>query len=133
MAASQTYISTVKTPTVQISTANTNRDGTGTIGTLYTAGASGGRIDSVAITATSTTTAGMIRFFIDDGVNVRFLCEVPVQAVTPSGTAVAWSAVVNGDTNPGVFPLVLQATYELQVSTNNAETFNVIGTVAGDF
>ena len=49
MAAAPIFIGTVKSPTAQISTANTNRDGTGTLGTVYTAGALGGRIDKLNI------------------------------------------------------------------------------------
>lgn len=133
MASTQTYIATPKSPCAQISTANTNRDGTGTIGTVHTAGSSGARIDSLAAIATSTTTAGMLRFFIDISSTIRLLCEVPVQAVTPSGTVSAWSAVLNSSTHPGVFPLVLQSGAILKASTNNAETFNVHVTTGGDF
>lgn len=45
----------------QVSAANTNRDGTGTIVDLVTGGTYGTRIDKVRICATGTTTAGVIR------------------------------------------------------------------------
>lgn len=128
MSTSGNYASTPKNGTTQISTANTNRDGTGTLGTVYTAGASGSRIDRLTIQAASTTTAGMIRLFISDGTNTRLIREIPVLAITPASTTPAWGMdyVFEGG-------LILQATWTLKAGTNNAEAFNLVPTVAGDF
>jgi hypothetical protein len=128
MANNAQFVATPKNGVAQVSTANTARDGTGALATVYTAGANGSRIDSLVVQATATTTAGMIRLFISDGSNNRLVTELPVVAVTPSGTIPAWNAEVRFDGG-----LVLQATWTLQGSTNNAETFNIIPTVAGDF
>lgn len=128
MATSPLFIGTVKSPTVQISTANTARDGTGTLGTLYTAGASGGRVDRINITATGTTTAGMVRLFMSDGTNNRLIQELPIVAITPSSTQPAFSADIVFDQG-----IAVQATYLLKTNTNNAETFNVTMTNGGDF
>ena len=119
------YIGTPKSPTVVISTANTNRDGTtGTYGTLMTAGASGSRVDRIRINATGSTTAGMIRIFV----GTALIQEVPVVAVTPSATTPAWGADVvfeNGQ--------ILGSSVVLKVSTNNAESFAVTVISGGDF
>lgn len=132
MAATAQFASVPKCGIGQISTANTNRDGTGTIGTIFTAGASGSRIDAINIKATGTTTAGMIRLFIHDGTNARLLSEVPVLALTPSGTTPAWEAQLNTNTMTQILPIVIPTGYSLRASTNNAETFNVIAS-GGDF
>ena len=135
MATQAQYASVPKIGIGQISTANTNRDGTGTLGTVFTAGASGSRIDAVEIQATGTTTAGMVRLFLHDGTNARMICEVPVVAVTPSGTVPAWSALVNSQgMNNGTIqlPISIPTGWSLRASTNNAETFNVIA-FGGDF
>ncbi len=136
MSATAQYASTPKVGIGVISTANTNRDGTGTIGTVFTAGASGSRIDVIEAQATGTTTAGMVRLFIHDGSNARLIGELPVQAVTPSGTVPAWSAVVTSNSSGIVgsvaLPLSVPTGYSLRASTQNAETFNVIG-FGGDF
>ena len=125
MATAPGYVGTPKSSTVSISTANTNRDGsTGTYGTIHTAGASGARIDVLNITATGTTTAGMIRIF-DNGAMIR---EVPVLAITPSATQPAWSADITFDP-----ALVMAASVVLKASTHNAETFNLTVTNGGDF
>lgn len=128
MAISPIFIGTPKSPTVQIATANAGRDGTGTLGTVYTAGASGARIDRINITATGTTTAGMVRFFIFDGTNNRLIAELPVVAITPAATTPAFTADVVFDQG-----LLLQSTYQLRASTSNAETFNVTVTNGGDY
>ena len=128
MASNAQFVGTPKNGVAQVTVANTALDGTGTLATVYTAGATGARIDSLLVQATGTTAAGMIRLFISDGSANRLIMELPVVAVTPSATIPAWSAVVN-------FPkaLVLQANWLLKASTHNAQTFNIIPTVAGDF
>lgn len=127
MAIAAQYASTVKTAVVQATAANTGRDGTGTIVTVLTAGTSGTRIDDITIQATGTTTAGVVRLFIHDGTTARLWREVLVSAITPSTTVSPFSATL---TNLG---LVLQTGFSLRASTNNAETFNVCVTRAGDF
>ena len=115
----------VKTPVVGmavISTANTARDGTGTLGTVVTAGTDGTRIDYVRIVATGTVTAGVVRLFISDGTNNRLLSEDLVTATTPSAT-VATFAVERVLTRP----LLLPSGYSLKASTHNAESFVVMG------
>lgn len=128
MAISPIFIGTPKSPTVQIATANAGRDGTGTLGTVYTAGASGARIDRINITATGTTTAGMVRLFLFNGTINQLIAELPVVAVTPAATMPSFSADIVFDQG-----FVMQATYLLKASTNNAETFNVTVTNGGDY
>ena len=136
MATTSQYASTPKNGSAQIATANTLRDGTGTLGVVYTAGTSGARIDSIIIQATATTTAGMIRFFesIDAGTTKRLVGEVAVTAATPSGTVAAFSTVLNSSVSGFMQKgYVMQASAILYASTHNAETFNIIPNIAGDF
>ena len=125
MASTPQYVGTAKSPSVTISTANTNRDGaTGTYGTLMTAGASGSRVDRINLTATGTTTAGMVRLFVGSAL----IKEVPVIAITPSATQPAFSVDVVFDSG-----LILQASAVLKASTHNAESFNLTVISGGDF
>jgi len=87
MATQAQYASVPKYGIGQVSTANTNRDGTGTLATVFTAGTNGSRIDAINLKAVGTTTAGMIRLFIHDGSNARLLTEVPVTALAFVGSA----------------------------------------------
>ena len=119
------YVSIPKSPTVVISTANTNRDGTtGTYGTLITAGSSGSRVDRIRVNATATTTAGMVRLFVSSAL----IYEIPVVAVTPSATNPAWAADVDFDKG-----LILESSAVLKASTHNAESFSVTVISGGDF
>jgi len=127
MATAAQYASTVQTAQAQISTANTNRNGTGTLGTVITGATNGTRVDDISIVATGTTTAGVVRLFISDGTNIRLWQEILVSAVTPSTTVQVWSYTLLNQA------LILKSGWSLQASTNNAETFNVIVTRAGDF
>lgn len=136
MSTSANYAATPKNSGAQISTANTARDGTGTLGTVYTAGAGGSRIDSIVIQATGTTTAGMIRFFssIDAGTTKRLIGEFPVIAITAAATTPVFAVTLTSQ-NASFMQngLVLQATSILYAATNNAEAFNVVAVNAGDF
>lgn len=125
MATQPQYVGTAKSPTVNIATANTNRDGaTGTYGTLMTAGASGSRIDRINITATGTTTAGMVRLFV----GTALIREIPVIAITPSATQPAFSVDATFDNG-----LILASGAVVKASTNNAESFNLTVISGGDF
>ena len=125
MAADPIFIASVRSEYVEISTANTARDGTGTIGTVFTAGASGSKVTSVTIKAESTTTAGMIRLFVYNGSTYALLKEFTVDAITPSGTVASYERTYNPD-------LILHSGWSLRASTNNAEVFNVIA-LGGDY
>lgn len=125
MATTPQFASVPATAMVQIATANTLRDGTGTIGILVTAPTAGTRVDDIYIAATGTTTAGVVRMFISDGTATRLLQEFLITAVVPSTTIPVWSASL---TNLGI---VLQSGWSLRFSTNNAETFNIVMTRGG--
>ena len=132
MATQAQYAATPKLGIGQVSVANTNRDGTGTIGTVFTAGVSGSRVDTIAVKATGTTTAGTVRLFIHDGTDARLLTELLVVAVTPSATIPTWEVQLNASTMSQLLPFALPTGYSLRASTEKAETFNVMA-FGGDF
>lgn len=132
MSASPNFAASPRVSSAAISTANPNRNGSGTIGDVLLAGANGSRIDSVCIKATAATTAGMIRLFVNNGSTSVLVAEVPVTAITPSATTPSYQAVVSGVSNPDLFPLVLPTGYKLQAATEKAESFNVIA-IGGNF
>lgn len=104
---------------VAISTANTNRDGTGTIGTIFTADATDGSVvRRIDICATGTTTAGVVRLFIHNGSTAFLWREILVGAITPSASISAFMRRMDID-------LELPAGWSLRASTHNAEAFNV--------
>jgi hypothetical protein len=115
----------------QVTTANTNRDGTGTIVTVATgpstaaAAGVGKRVNRVVVQATGTTTAGVVRFFIstDGGTTNRLILEKIVPAITPSTSVAAFRSDVGELVG---LVLVGGGNSTLRASTNNAETFNIM-------
>lgn len=133
MAVQAQFAATPKVGMATISTANTARDGTGTIGVVFTAGTNGSRIDRVVIKATGTTTAGLVRLFIHDGTSARLYREIGVSAITPSGTVATYEVGTssNNAADIGFLPLTLPTGYSLRASTHNAESF-VVTAIGGD-
>lgn len=132
MASTANFASTPRCNVAQLGVANTNRDGTGTINTVFTAAVTGSRIDTIMLKATGTTTAGMIRLYVHDGTNARLLTEVPVLAVTPSSTSPAWEAQITTGSLNQVVPIILPNGNSLRASTEVANTINIVA-IGGDF
>jgi len=112
----------------QISAANTNRDGTGTIVTIQGGETDGVRIDQIEIKAEATTTVGMVRLFIsfDTGATWNLWREIAVTAITPSAIVKAFVAKIDLTTTLNDPPLSLAgAAVVLGASTEKAEVFNV--------
>ena len=76
-----------------ITTANTAKDGTGTVVLLFTAGANGSRVDSVKVRNTGTAVATVVRIFINNGAvnttasNNSLFVEQTIAAATLSEVA----------------------------------------------
>ncbi|MCC7452928.1 MAG: hypothetical protein IT222_02080 [Crocinitomix sp.] len=121
MAAETQY--TAKTGMVKISTANSNLDGSGNLGTVITGGSNGTLIKHVIIKATGTgnasTSQGMIRLFIDDGTNIRLLKEVDIPSTGQSSTDETFETILSLD-------FKLESGFVLKASTQNANAFNII-------
>lgn len=122
MSATANYASTPRIQEAVVSTANTNRDGTGTIASILTGGTNGTKITSVITQPVVTTTAGMIRLFIsqDSGSTWDLFDEIPVTAITV-GANTPGARQVRTYTD-----LVLPSTsHVLGASTHNAEAHRV--------
>ncbi len=115
--------------TAQVSVANANRDGTGTIVDVVTGGTNGTRIHKIEIVATVTTTAGMVRLFIYNGSTTKLWREVAISAVTVSATVAAFTATIE---LLGERALLLPSGHKIQAATEKAEAINVIAN-GGDF
>lgn len=120
MADNPAFAVTPRISTVNVATANTNRDGTGTVATLITGAATGTRIAEIVIKARVTTTAGQVRVFLHDGTNFFFFDEIAVVAATVSNSVQGARASVAY--NNLVLP---SASWSIRVSTHNAESIDV--------
>lgn len=110
----------------QISTANTNRDGTGTgpATAILSGGTNGSRVERIWVKATATTTAGMVRIYLWDGsgTDAKLLDEFAVTAITASASVETWE---DGKTYGDTAPITVPSGSSITASTHNAETFNV--------
>ncbi len=112
----------------EISVANPNRDGTGTIVEVVDGLTEGVRIDQIEVKAEGVTTAGMVRLFLsfDSGATWNLWREIVVTAITPAAAVAAFREVIDLTTNLDDVPLNLaDDTVRLGAATENAETFNV--------
>ena len=128
MASTPSFTSTPRIGYGQVSTANTNRDGTGTVVTMLTGAAAGTKVFEIAAQATVTTTAGMVRIFLslDGGTTKRLIDELAIAAATVSAS-VKGTRITTSYSN-----LILpDASAVLYASTHNAEAINVVA-LAGD-
>jgi len=104
-------------------TANTGRDGTGTIQSMVTGSANGNRVKKITVRALATTAAGMIRYWVNDGSGWKLWMEIPVTAITASDHVAAWG---NQLLLQGENALVLPTSYSLGVSTEKAVAFSYV-------
>lgn len=94
------YATIPKIGRVAISTANTAKDGTGTMGTVATGSptiASGTRLDRLSIQAAGDTTTGMIRFFLMKGQPGATTASITFSGTTATLTTVTPHGMTTGD------------------------------------
>lgn len=122
MASTPNFTSTPRIGVANVSSGNTNRDGSGTITPLLTGAAAGTKVSSIVAQAAGTTTAGMVRIFLstDSGTTWRLLDELSIAAATVSATVKGTRiSATYGD-------LVLaDATHRLGCTTHASESINV--------
>lgn len=125
MADNPSFAVTPRIGAVNVATANTNRDGTGTIATLITGAATGTRVAEIVCKARVTTTAGQVRAWLFDGTTYRFLDEYSIGAATVSATVQGIRVSTRYDN------LILpSASWSIVVATHNAESIDVIAFAA---
>jgi hypothetical protein len=97
MASAPAFAATPRIGATTVSTANTARDGTGTVATVITAGSSGTQIREVNFKGIGTTAAADIVLYVYDGTTYSVLTEVAVTAITASTTTASYSSSVRFD------------------------------------
>lgn len=131
MSTTPNFTATPRSSFVTISTANTSFAGDGAMGTVIEAGATGTRIDAISITASATTTAGIVALFTsptnaaNTSANTALLASFAVTAVTPSATVQPFQTTITSQTRPDLLPIFLPVGHVLRASTTKAETFKV--------
>lgn len=113
---------------VQMTAANTNRDGTtGTYYELCVGTTNGTRVKKITAKCSVTSVAGMIRLFYYDGTNKYLWREEPTGAATPAATVQGASVEIlpkSGDPNDDL--VTLPSGHKIYGSTEKAETWNMV-------
>jgi hypothetical protein len=133
MSTSAQYASTPKIGSALLTTADTSLTAPTTVGTVFTAGASGSRIDYIDIQGVATTVASLVNIFIFDGTNYFLYTQIPVQVVTSSTTAPAFQAVTSSNTNANILPINLPTGYSLRATTSVTQTGVRVIALGGDY
>ena len=133
MSTSAQYASTPKIGSALLTTADTSLTAPSTVGTVFTAGASGSRIDYIDVQGVATTVASIVNLFIFDGTNYFLYTQVPVQVVTSSTTAPAFSAVISSNTIANILPINLPTGYSLRATTSITQTGVRVTALGGDY
>jgi len=108
---------------VTISAAAPLRDGTGSsLG--WTAGASGGYIETICIKATGRTDPGMVRMFYNNGATYFLRFEQPVSHIIPDRITQTWEASLSFVTDNSV-GMPVDNTHTLYFSTDLAQEFDI--------
>jgi hypothetical protein len=130
MAATPTFISTPRLSVVNVATANTARDGSGTIVELIAGVAAGTKVLEVVAQAaiSGTVTAGMVTLFTstDGGSTWRLFDEI---AIAAASSAVAVKATRNTATYSNL--VLIGTNHRLGAATTIAQSVNVAA-LAGD-
>jgi len=134
MATSAQYTTTAKIGAAAMTTGDASRTAPTTVSTVFTAGASGSRIDKLTFIATGTTTATMARWWMYTGATYFLIAEVPIAAVTPSNTTPTFTVNLNSVINYNILPLIIPSGYSIRATVNDT-TSGGINAIAygGDF
>lgn len=133
MATQAQYAATPKLGSALLTTADTSLTAPATVGTVFTAGTSGSRIDYIEIQAVATTIAGMVNLFVYDGATYILWQQIPIVAVTASTTSQAFVANLSSNGNANVMPLNIPTGYSLRATTSVAQTGIRVIAYGGDF
>lgn len=130
MGTSPQFTSTPNLGYASVSTANTARDGSGTIVDAFTAGASGARVERVVLKATDNPADSVVTMFIYDGSGYRLYDEFDL------GDPAAASTTAEGyRTSRAYEDLILEAGQKIAFAITVALTGGVINAFVhgGDF
>jgi hypothetical protein len=128
MATAPAFISTPRTASVSLSSANTAIDGTGTITSLISGVAAGTRVLEIDVQCSATSAAALVNLFLttDGGTTWRLFDQIAVTAATVSTT-------VKGNRNTATYQnLILPNTNtQIGVTTSIAQATQVFA-LGGD-
>lgn len=130
MASSPAFAATPRCAAGSVSTANTNRDGTGTIATIFTAGASGSKVEEIVVKSTADPADSTVTIFLYDGSAYWLFDEIDL------GNPAAGSTTVASYRDRRAYPsLILPSGWSVRAAITAAPTAGVVNVFCfgGDF
>lgn len=125
MANAPVFTDTPKIGVASVSTANTNRDGTGTIATVLTAGADGTVVEEIVAKSTGDPADSIVTIFLHDGTNFWLYDEIDL------GNPAAASATAEGYRASRTYEdLVLPTGWSIRAAITAAPTAGVVNVFA---
>lgn len=125
MAATPAFASTPRIAFTTVSTANTNRDGTGTIATVLSAGSNGTQIREIVLKATADPADSIVTLFLHDGTNFSLFDEVYLgNPAAATATLMSYRSSVRYDN------LILPSGWSLRAAITAALTAGVVNVIA---
>jgi hypothetical protein len=128
MASSPSFVATGALAAVNVATANTATDGSGSITTLIQGGTNGTRVLEIHAKCAATSAAGLINIFIslDSGSTWKLFDTITISAITVSAT-------VGGYKNSALYDALVLAgsAVRIGVTTTITQSVNVIA-LGGD-
>lgn len=120
------YASTPKVSSALVSIGDAARITPGVVSTVFTAGASGSRIDNIDFQAIGSTVASAIRLWLYDGTTYRLWREVPMSANTVTGNSMAANSAISSTVNNDYMPLVIPAGTSLRASIHDTQLIQAV-------
>lgn len=124
------FLLTPNNGVASVSTANTARDGTGTIATIFTAGANGSRVEEIVVKATADPADSVVTIFLYDGSTYHLFDEFDI------GDPAAASATVAGYREARTYRnLMLSSGWSIRAAITVALTAGVMKVIChgGDY
>jgi hypothetical protein len=102
-----------------LNVANPNLDGTGAINTVIQSTGDGTIVNTLIIKSAGSTSLGMVRLYLFDGVKNHLIREIMIAAVKQTPAVSSFFTRIEID-------LLLEKAYELRASTEFADEINVL-------
>lgn len=120
------YASVPRVGVADVSTANTNRDGTGTIATVLTAGASGSLVETIIVKSTGDPADSVVNLYLHDGTTAHHIHAIDMGDPAAGSTTVdSYRAVIDLTAeSPGGWKL--PSGWSLRASVTVAPTAGVL-------
>jgi hypothetical protein len=125
MSTTAQYASTPKVGSALLTTGDVSLTAPTIAGTVFTAGASGSRIDYIEVIGVATTISALVNLFIYDGSSYFLWQQVPILPTTASTTVATSVANLASNNNANILPLNIPTGYSLR-ATVSANQFSIL-------